>query len=106
MSKIVTYSSNNSGGVWWLTDQNWKDLEAAGWHVEWKEGGRWLGALATSATRKGLTLNQAVEEFDRVTGCDSNDEGCPCCGQPHSFYEENDCDESMADAAGVKEEQQ
>lgn len=31
----VEYSSNNSGGSWWLSDQNWKDLEAAGWKVEW-----------------------------------------------------------------------
>jgi hypothetical protein len=31
----VEYSSNNSGGSWWLSDQNWKDLEAAGWKVVW-----------------------------------------------------------------------
>jgi hypothetical protein len=32
----VEYDSNNSGGRWWLTDQNWKDLEKAGWKVEWR----------------------------------------------------------------------
>lgn len=26
----IEYSSNNSGGNWWLSDQNWKDLEAEG----------------------------------------------------------------------------
>jgi hypothetical protein len=31
----VEYNSNNSGGQWWLSDQNWKDLEAAGWKVSW-----------------------------------------------------------------------
>lgn len=33
---IIEYSSNNSGGHWWLTDENWKKLEAAGWKVVWK----------------------------------------------------------------------
>lgn len=31
----VEYSSNNSGGHWWLEDADWKNLEAAGWKVEW-----------------------------------------------------------------------
>lgn len=31
----VIYSSNNSGGNWWLDDADWKKLEAAGWRVEW-----------------------------------------------------------------------
>lgn len=31
----VSYSSNNSGGKWWLTDENWRALEAAGWVVDW-----------------------------------------------------------------------
>lgn len=35
MASYVEYSSNNSGGSWWLSDQNWKDLEAAGWKVAW-----------------------------------------------------------------------
>jgi hypothetical protein len=96
----VHYSSNNSGGSWWLTDQNWKDLEKAGWKVNWvkddPEGtfrradkdGRWLGALATSASRNGLTLDEAIEEFESITGEDANAEGCPCCGSPHYLYEE------------------
>lgn len=31
----VEYSSNNSGGSWWLEDGDWKKLESAGWKVEW-----------------------------------------------------------------------
>lgn len=31
----VEYNSNNSGGHWWLTDDDWKALEKAGWIVEW-----------------------------------------------------------------------
>lgn len=31
----VEYSSNNSGGYWWLKDEHWLALEAAGWEVSW-----------------------------------------------------------------------
>lgn len=95
----IKYDSNNSGGGWWLEDKDWYDLEAAGWVVRWlkddelyskyvREDGRWLGALATSATREGLSLEDAIAEFERITGQNSGDEGCGCCGQPHYFYEE------------------
>ena len=94
----IKYSSNNSGGSWWLTDQNWFDLEKAGWTVDWvkdqkdaafSKGDRFLSALATSATREGLSMDEAIDEWTRITGCDSTDEGCPCCGQPHYFSSED-----------------
>lgn len=89
----VEYSSNNSGGSFWLSDQNWRDLEAAGWTVEWcKE--RWLGTLATRASREGLTLGAAIAEWEDVTGENSSDLGCSCCGTPHSFHFEGDNGES------------
>lgn len=89
----VEYNSNNSGGTWWLKDEDWMALEAAGWKVDWccddvslrTRAGRFLGALATSATREGLLLKEAVAEWERVTGACSTDAGCPCCGQPHCF---------------------
>jgi hypothetical protein len=100
----VEYDSNNSGGGWWLNDRNWKDLEKAGWKVNWianqtdwdgtpYKDGRWLGALARSAEKHGVSsLKEAVQEWERVTGLSSTDAGCPCCGQPHSFtlYDDND----------------
>lgn len=94
----VEYSSNNSGGSWWLTDEQWRALEQDGWAVEWfkdkepfsairlpDKDGRWLGALAKRATITGLGLREAVERWERVTGECSTDAGCPCCGQPHTF---------------------
>lgn len=90
----VEYSSNNSGGRWWLKDEHWHALEAAGWKVDWKKDsselvdkdGRWLGALATEAAKPDCsTIAEAVEEWERLTGQCSTDTGCPCCGQPHSF---------------------
>lgn len=97
----VKYSSNNSGGDWWLGDKDWKALEDAGWEVAWvanekgrfarkNSGGRFLGALAMNAKRYGLTLDDAVKEWERVTGACSTDAGCPCCGNPHNFTEYDD----------------
>ena len=95
----ITYSSNNSGGDWWLTDKDWYALENAGWvvdwvkdneyHQKWGRSERWLGALATRAYREGLSYSEAVEEWETITGQSAYSEGCPCCGQPHSFYEED-----------------
>jgi len=94
--KIYHYTSNNSGGSWWLTDQNWLDLEKEGWKVLWKrddpyarpdENGRWLGALATEAEKEFHSKPEAVAEFERITGANVDDEGCPCCGQPHYISE-------------------
>jgi hypothetical protein len=87
---IIEYSSNNSGGYWRLSDEDWQNLEKAGWKVNWR--GRWLGALATSATRKGLTKDEAIAEFEQVTGQDAYDCGCSCCGIPHNFYQEDEED--------------
>lgn len=96
----VEYDSNNSGGGWWLKDEHWHALAAAGWEVDWfadadpnapfassYKDGRWLGALATKARRRGLSIRDAIDEFERVTGQDVSDEGCNCCGEPHSFTE-------------------
>lgn len=94
----VEYSSNNSGGSWWLTDADWYALEEAGWVIDWykdrdqtvrifsvDKDGRWLGALASHASREGLSMRDAIEEWESVTGQSSNDLGCSCCGTPHSF---------------------
>lgn len=95
MSIKLEYSSNNSGGNWWLKDEDWQKLEAAGWQIEWckdksagilfTENGRFLGALATSASKTFETPDEGVAEWKSVTGQDPWVEGCNCCGRPHSF---------------------
>lgn len=97
----VEYNSNNSGGRWWLTGEDWKALESSGWEVRWFSNqtdtifkpdseGRWLGALASRAIRNNLSLREAVDEWERVTGKSSTEAGCPCCGNPHRFTEYDD----------------
>ena len=95
----IEYTSNNSGGNWWLTDDQWKALERAGWTVgwvrnydderrKWVDGDRerWLGALAKEAHKDGVgSMMDGVLDWEKATGANSTDAGCPCCGQPHSF---------------------
>jgi hypothetical protein len=135
--KKVTYSSNNSGGSWWLKDEDWQKLEDAGWYVVWggdvfcnsdfprfgrgenahkpsndcplevrderlfntckghraydsleavnADGGRWLDSAAREASKDFPTLKDAILEWEEVTGKDAADEGCNCCGPPHTF---------------------
>ena len=72
----ISYSSNNSGGYWWLTDKNWKDLEKNGWEVQWIKDDPWykgkkrfLNALATSATKNNVkSLIKAIREWEEITG--------------------------------------
>lgn len=105
----VEYRSNNSGGRWWLGDEDWEALEKAGWVVNWvkdkpekdkwsdeKKTGRFLGALAVSATRFGLPLRDAVREWEDITGECSTDAGCACCGKPHDFTEYDDAGNYVA----------
>lgn len=106
MTLRLRYDSNNSGGSWWLSDDAWRALEAAGWNVDWiadreKGGlggpdadGRWLGALATSASKplddtEDSTIQAALSEWDEATGESRSDQGCNCCGPPHNFYVED-----------------
>ncbi len=97
--KKITYDSNNSGGDWWLKDEHWHALEAAGWTVHWAKDkdytgsvdkdGRWLGALATSASKEFASVDDAVFEWEGVTGQCASDQGCSCCGTPHSFHDDD-----------------
>ncbi len=99
MSITLEYNSNNSGGSWWLDDEDWKALEKAGWNVKWVkdepdrilntgEDDRWLGALAKKATIEldsEADIEDAISEWESITGQSRNSLGCNCCGPPHEF---------------------
>jgi hypothetical protein len=94
----LNYNSNNSGGDWWLSDEDWLKLEAAGWTVEWfkeqkdgflRKGERVLGALASSASKDFESPDAGIEEWQEIIGQDPWEEGCNCCGAPHSFSYED-----------------
>lgn len=46
---------------------------------------RWLGAIAKEAWKDFDSVADAIREFERLTDQTASDEGCNCCGAPHSF---------------------
>lgn len=82
----IIYSSNNSGGYWWLGDKDWKALEKEGWTIEWRDK-PFIGTLATRASKEFDNMNDAILEWERIVNQNADEEGCQCCGQPHEFYE-------------------
>jgi len=105
---IVEYDSNNSGGYWWLKDEDWHNMEKAGWEVDWYKNrkdkyidGRWLGALASGAKKEFPLVRDAILEFERITGQDASAEGCNCCGPPHNFSWTDGEDHDYVSGEGV-----
>lgn len=108
----LTYSSNNSGGSWWLEDSDWIALEEAGWTVIWGgwnprdnyetpkavsaqeiidgKVGRWLGAIAKEAWKDVKSPRKGIEEWEAIVGQDPGELGCTCCGPPHNFSWEDE----------------
>jgi len=86
----VEYYSNNSGGVDWLTLEEWDNLRKEGWQLR-----DFHGPIGTNETLKGrrpkyarrygLSMRDAIDEFERLTNQDAGDPGCSCCGPPHEF---------------------
>ena len=79
---IITYSSNNSGGTWWLSYQDWKNLEAAGWEIDQQ---RTHNGFYREAAKELDSVADAILDFEKIVGQSASDEGCNCCGPPHSF---------------------
>lgn len=48
---------------------------------------RWLGCLARSAWIEAESEEAAIAMWREATSQDPDDEGCPCCGRPHNFWE-------------------
>lgn len=93
MSHYVEYNHNNSGGVDWVTPEMWENLVKAGWKVT--RTSSW-GSRIHSAERHGLSLHDAIVEWQSITGLDPAAMGCNCCGRPHSFYEYDENDNLVA----------
>lgn len=68
---------------------NWYHSHAYGVCVQVasvSNGERWLGALAGAALSPEVpTLRAAIDAWRSIVGRDPSDEGCRCCGAPHSF---------------------
>lgn len=84
MSGWLEYASNNSGGSFWLSDEDWKNLAEAGWTVGWiyavkdkytrfgsdevtVESGRLYGDTWEEATRTLVPGERQWPDSDRDT---------------------------------------
>lgn len=94
VKNYVQYSHNNSGGVDWLTSDDWKKLEEAGWILSDRNT---YSNRIYSAKRIGLSLHDAIVEWESTTGLDAAAEGCNCCGRPHDFTEYGENDKFVAE---------
>lgn len=76
---------NNSGGYWWLSADDWADLEVAGFTVEHRDGGR----LPIHATVTAHSEIEAKALFEKALNWkfSADEQGCPCCGMPFDFRE-------------------
>lgn len=111
---IIEYHSNNSGGVDWLTHEDWEKLRQSGWklfghgdfhftdgHNTVNENGMPLWESETDkpnsrsfgkvdlgiryAFKRFDSIQEAIREFEKLTKQDVTEEGCNCCGPPHEF---------------------
>lgn len=108
---LVEYETHNYAGDWWLKDEDWLNLQRAGWEIGLRglynkkkeipeklddygfidtykafDGKtRWLGAIATNAKKEFNSVEEALREFEQITKATITDEGCNYCGSPHSF---------------------
>lgn len=81
----IEFSENNSGGSFWLSEENYQALKDIGWEGEGiVPGERYAGR---TLTRTGVSRRVALAEFEDATGWSPYEEGCDCCGQPFNFYE-------------------
>ena len=76
VAERLEYSSNNSGGEWWLTHKDWKAMDDHGWTVEW--GGMWFCG-------SGMNMSTAGDPTYPFEPCADG----KCTGHPrHLNYEE------------------
>lgn len=94
MTNYVEYSHNNSGGIDWMNENDWKKLEEAGWILSERST---YSNKVYSAKRIGLSLHDAIVEWESVTFLNAAAEGCNCCGRPHSFTEFGENDEFVSE---------
>ena len=107
-----TYSNNNSGGRYWLDAEDYKRLGdlpntvMIGWprtdnngvyhpppiakHVD----PDWLGwydrpceGRACEVAFFANSMEDVIEQWEQVVGQNVDEEGCPCCGPPHFFFD-------------------
>jgi hypothetical protein len=86
-----TYRHNNSGGVDWITPEQWQEFVDNGWTVtlfgQPFTGGRGSCASLMIETDEGKEVARLIgmQNWYAIAKQDPDEIGCTCCGPPHSF---------------------
>lgn len=111
-----TLDENNSGGRWWLTQEDYVKLFEAGWVYERPEPRPEGPPFHMDYDKPFLSSNKddtpygyrkhtsfvadsmkdAVESFEKATGHDFFAEGCNCCGAPFSLSSDTEPHEYLS----------
>lgn len=99
--RLYCLSENNSGGSFWLVQEDYESLLGAGWFLDQEEIKKAKSFLDDSfgqgkdgvpySWRHGAlklqaeSLREAVESFESATGRDFWAQGCNCCGAPFTI---------------------
>lgn len=81
----VRLSLNNSGGKWWLKENDELGLKNAGWKVNIAHGVG--GRHVAHAFLIGADIETALKSFRQATHFTGRELGCNCCGVPFSFVQ-------------------
>ena len=83
----IQYRTNNSGGSYWLNKRHWDALVADGWRIHDNGYSREPhdATLDCESDGEDESFLEAVTRWERATGMNASDEGCNCCGPPHTF---------------------
>lgn len=82
----VEFDHNNSGGVDWVTQEQWQILADNGWYATCGDMPRPYSMAKKFSTRSSMIAEYtAIDEVVSLIGIDPDAEGCSCCGRPFSF---------------------
>ncbi len=74
---LVQLNQSNAGGRWHLDWQHWNALRNAGWAFQDRR----------YAQKEFGSIEEAIEEFEKITKFDRDYCPCDCCGRAFSFTE-------------------
>jgi len=97
---LVEYNEQNSGGRWRMKSLCWTSLRSAGWDVYSDASPKHATKVFGSKLAEGAIVS-AMDEWESLTGLDSSDPGCDCCGPPHAFMAEC-CGDTMKSLAELE----
>lgn len=78
----VGCSENNSGGRYWMSENDYAGLEMSGWTIDRSQRSFYKAFTAAS---EAIAEDMGKASFNESTDQYADSEGCICCGRPFRF---------------------